>query len=103
MHVPEPLAYGLGVERHRIDGLVYAGYRAIMLSGHRRDNGLGNMSSEGNKVVVHETHLDQEENGNVSRMEAHECDGYILMECQRVGEHGNKHLFSTGNGSIPLP
>ena len=31
------------VERHRINEVVYAGYRIVMLSGHKHDDGLGNM------------------------------------------------------------
>ena len=33
------------VEPHHIDEIVYAGYRVVMLSGHKHDDGLGNMSS----------------------------------------------------------
>ena len=32
-----------GIEMHPIDEVVYAGYRVVMLSGHKHDDGLGNM------------------------------------------------------------
>ena len=33
------------VDSPRIDEVVYAGYRVVMLSGHKHDDDLGNMSS----------------------------------------------------------
>ena len=33
-----------GIELHHIDEVVYAGYRVVMLSGHKHDDRLRNMS-----------------------------------------------------------
>jgi hypothetical protein len=32
------------VERRRIDEIIYAGYRVVMLSGHKDDDSLGNLN-----------------------------------------------------------
>ena len=64
-----------GAERYYTDEVVYAGYRVVMMSSHKHDDSLGNMKSWGQpSSSARKTHLDQKEKGNVSGMEALECD-----------------------------
>ena len=59
---------------HRVDEVLYTGYRVVVLPSHKHNDSLTHMSGLAQSRSTWDTHLEQKEKCNVSRMEALECD-----------------------------
>ena len=59
---------------HISDEVAYAGYRIVVLSGHKHDDSLSKMSNLGTTEFRYMEYLDQKEKADVRCMKVLECD-----------------------------